>query len=247
MNFSAGQFTTHGQSHWNIIPTARNVLDDNLAVVYASQGARLVVGDTANFELLFSSPLAVENYLPALGNPGILTTSLLDPTLSGSGVFGGDVVALTLDVDSSAGGLLAHPAGISFGDLYLTGYDGTSVAGLDGKTVSQLLAIDNRALGDGISDFSIDDLNLVSNPLGAAFTDGQITNFSCDHLTSTNPNGGGNPIVTPRAVEPTSVGRAAGGGNAPLLVAPPFQPEIFHLNQNIAPELCASGLLVPGC
>jgi hypothetical protein len=27
--------------------------------------------------------------------------------------------------------------------------------------VSQLLAIDNRALGDGISDFSIDDLNLV--------------------------------------------------------------------------------------
>jgi hypothetical protein len=50
-----------------------------------------------------------------------------------------------------------------------------------------------------------------------------------------------------RAVEPTSVGRAAGGGNAPLLVAPPFQPEIFYLNQNIALELCASGLLVPGC
>jgi hypothetical protein len=201
-NFSAGQFTTYGQSDWGLIPTATNVLDDNFAVVYASQGAVLVVGDTANFDLVFTSTLNLENYMPAIGNPGTLTSSRLNPTQTSSGAFGGAVVALSLDVDFSAAGVLAHPAGISFGDLYLTGYDGTSLAGLDGMTVSQLLAIDNRALGDGISDFSIDDLYLVSNPLGAAFSDGQISNFSRDHLTATNPNGDVNPIVTP---EPSSL------------------------------------------
>jgi hypothetical protein len=56
-NFSAGQFITYGQSDWGLIPTATNVLDDNFAVVYASQGAVLVVGDTANFDLVFTSPL----------------------------------------------------------------------------------------------------------------------------------------------------------------------------------------------
>jgi hypothetical protein len=160
------------------------------------------VGDPTNFVLVFSGPETVGEYIVSNGIPGPLDSSLLDPLTTTSGVFGGAVVALALDVDYSAAGLLAHPAGIPFGDLYLTGYNGTSLAGLDGMTVSQVLMIDELALGGGPNDFSFDDLNLMSQQLATAFSPEVPLTYADNHLTATNPNGDVNPIVTP---EPSSL------------------------------------------
>jgi hypothetical protein len=56
-----------------------------------------------------------------------------------------------------------------FMPLFLTGFDDTPFAGLDGITVSQFLAIDNMALGGGSTSYSINDLKLISTNLNPAF------------------------------------------------------------------------------
>ncbi|MBU3666095.1 MAG: hypothetical protein FGM15_09520 [Chthoniobacterales bacterium] len=89
----------------------------------------------------FSSALAVQDYLPAGGMPNKLTADLVDPTNSSSGVFGGQVLALKLNIALSDGG--ATPAGL--GDLY---YKNPGDA-LSGFTVRQILAAAENALGGG--------------------------------------------------------------------------------------------------
>jgi hypothetical protein len=86
---------------------------------------------------------------------------------SASGFFGGEVVDATLNVDFSNAGLLAHPAGVTFGDLvfqslgslvgtpFVTTID-PEIADLDGLPIHEVLSEANLVLGgianpDGIS------------------------------------------------------------------------------------------------
>ncbi len=63
-----------------------------------------ILGSVGNYAMLFTSSGSLFTYLPSAGFAGPLTASLVDPTSSGSGVFGGEVVALRLNVDFSDAG-----------------------------------------------------------------------------------------------------------------------------------------------
>jgi hypothetical protein len=118
----------------------------------------------AGHSIIFDSPDAVIAFLPTGGTSGPLTVDLLDLTSSAAGFFGGEVVDATLNLSFSNAGLLAHPAGVTFGDLvfrnlntflgtpFVTGID-PAIADLDGLPVHEVLSEANLVLG-GIANAS---------------------------------------------------------------------------------------------
>ena len=116
------------------------LLASNFASLFPN-GVEVGVPGSGGFSMKFSSALAVQDYLPAGGTPQKLTADLLDPTSSSSGVFGGQVLALKINLMLSDGG--ATPPGL--GDLF---YQNPGDA-LHGYTVRQILAAAEAALGGG--------------------------------------------------------------------------------------------------
>ncbi len=92
----------------------------------------------------FLTANAVQAYLPAGGTADPLNADLTNPTSSSSGVFGGQVLALKLNIALSDAG--ATPAGL--GDLVYNNPNDASDS-LNGKSVRQILAIAEIALGGG--------------------------------------------------------------------------------------------------
>jgi hypothetical protein len=142
-------FTTYTQGGWGADPHGDNpgtLLANNFATVYPSG---VVVGRQPDFNMTFTSAPAVGDYLPAGGASAALNASLTDPGTSSSGVFGGQVLALEVNVDFSA----ATITSAGFGNVTLC-HTGTS---LDGQTVSSILGTMNTALGGGatLSGYSI--------------------------------------------------------------------------------------------
>jgi hypothetical protein len=108
-------------------------------------GTKLVnLGNAAHpnwVTVAFTAAQSVLDYLPSGGGSGELTVDLLNPTSSASGQFGGRVLTLKLNVALSDG--LATPSG--FGDLIYH----NPTDSLDGKSVRQILAAAEIALGGG--------------------------------------------------------------------------------------------------
>jgi hypothetical protein len=175
--FTPGEFVTYDQTDFGtndrldepFNPQAAALLENNFDTVFAPFEDLLQVGvpGPAGYSLIFDSPDAVLAYLPAGGSPAPLTADLLDPLTSASGFFGGEVVDATLNVDFSNAGLLAHPAGVTFGNLvfqnlgslvgtpFVTTID-PEIADLDGLPIHEVLSEANLVLGgianpDGIS------------------------------------------------------------------------------------------------
>lgn len=153
------KFCTITQGGWFAPPAGGNwasLLSQEFSSVYSS----LVVGDNGGpYTLTFTSSDAVAAASPG-GTPGVLDGNQTDPCgdapnpadatepgachLDPAGNFASQMVALKINVDFSAADLF--PDGWpGFGDLTVTG-TGTS---LDGKTVSEILALANTALGGG--------------------------------------------------------------------------------------------------
>jgi hypothetical protein len=184
--FSSGQFLTSMQTEWGDDGTpsaAASLITSSFNSVYASTGGTLQVGITSGpgFSLIFDNPNSVLAYLPSVGAIGVLNANYLEPTTTPSGSFGGEVVALRLNVDFSDANLLMHLAGIPFGDLVLGNF-GISLAGLDGLQVRDLLSIDETALGGGVIPFSLNDLFITSEELNGAFFNGIPQQWAQDHL-----------------------------------------------------------------
>ena len=161
---------------------AHNVLTDNFDAEYGAIGGVHVGLPCASnrFEMIFASPAAIQNYLPAGGKAGVLDACLVDPSSSHSGNLGGEILALELNVDFSAAGVTEGPGG-PFGNLNLCG-SGTS---LDGMSISEILAAGNKALGKGgmPTGFNPNSLRNLLHQLNDSFDDCHPHGFAQQHLT----------------------------------------------------------------
>ncbi len=188
-----GDVVTYSQTEWGDTPSGTNaasLLAANFNTLYAS-GLEVGIAGTAGYSMIFVDALSVLLYLPASGVPGTLTADLANPTSTSSGVFGGEVLALKLNIDFSDAGITLGGAGVPFGDLTLYGFD--TLPSLNGLTVRQYLGIVNTALGGGSQLYSINELTLLTADINEAFDGGTPTTFAQDHLilpTSSVPEPG---------------------------------------------------------
>jgi hypothetical protein len=186
--FQVGDVITYSQDAWGDLPTPSNaagLLLANYDTVYASKFGVIEVGipGSAGFSMRFFDSLAVLTYLPAAGLPGSLTSDRVNPTSSSSGVFGGNVLALQLDVDFSDGGVTLGALGIPFGDLIFANFD--TLPALNGLTVRQFLTTVNTDLVGGTPLYDIGLLDPVTSRLTQSFEGGTPTTFAQDHLVTT--------------------------------------------------------------
>jgi hypothetical protein len=183
-NFSTGQFVTYSQNDWGSGVVASSLLTADYTSVFASTNDVLtegVVGTPGQFFQAFTTATDVLAYLPAVGTPAALTESQLDPTSSSAGLFGGDTVALTLNIDFNNAGLLGSTSTTPFGDLVLTNFTG-SLAGLNGLTVNQFLAIANTCLSGGSCPDGLLNIAQVTDALNLSFEPELSSPFADDHL-----------------------------------------------------------------
>jgi len=129
----------------------------------------------------FTDASSVEVYLPAIGPFGPLNSSALNPISTASGGFGGEVLALELNVDFSDAGFLVGASGLRFGNLTLCGF---STLPLNGTTVRQFLGTLNTLLGGGSAAFTIASLGSTVGDVNASFSAGAPSTFAQQHLFS---------------------------------------------------------------
>lgn len=198
-SWTSGQVITFTQQDFASGGSGANVLSNNYLTVYPS--ALVVVGKPiTGFTMAFDNAASIEAYLPTSGVDGTLDSNLFDPATSSSGVFGGDVLALQLNVDFSDAGITLGSSGIPFGDLLIANY--TVFPAFNGLTVRQILADANTDLGGGDSGFSLGELVDIIPTLNVAFDDGGTPSvFAQDSLvapsTGTGGGGGRNPVPEP--------------------------------------------------
>jgi hypothetical protein len=118
-----GDATTYIQDDWGStdlsLDSGAVLLVASYDTVYASNFGIVSVGSTSGSTMTFTDAPSVQNYLPATGTFGHLNGSVLNPTATVSGRFGGEVLALALNIDFADAGFLVGAAGVPFGDLLL--------------------------------------------------------------------------------------------------------------------------------
>ena len=175
-----GEMVTYRADRWgDPIASPGQLLQARFGTVYFTSGGSLRVGGAES--MVFTSATAVHNYLPSVGLPGPLTSSYVDPTSTASGQYGGEVVALKLNIDFSDAGYTLGSAGIRFGDLTLCGL---SFPTLNGRSLREFLAINNTALGGGTALLPIADLSSLTASANAAFLDGSANLFAQNNLVN---------------------------------------------------------------
>jgi hypothetical protein len=142
-----------------------------------------------------TSAAAVQAYLPDGSTPQALQGDVINPISTVAGVFGAQILSCRLNVDFSDAGITGGSTG-TLGDLV---YNDTS-SPLNGKTVREILAIANTALGGGnISAFgvTIPTLSSLLNQFNMAFDVCSPSAWAIDHLLPGNPPPPpGTPTVT---------------------------------------------------
>jgi len=182
--FQIGDFVTYSQGSWGGNPATDPAAQLLLAQFdgFYTGGLEVGVIGGAGFSMIFTSAPAALFYLPGTGTPGVLTADLVDPTSTGSGVTGGEVIALQLNVDFSDANYLTGTAGIPFGDLVLT--DLAFAEEFNGLTIRQFLAVANRILGGGVNPTTDDELAALLEDVNGAFGGGTPTLWAQNHLVS---------------------------------------------------------------
>jgi len=142
------------------------------------------IGGT-NFILFTSGDMGggLLRFLPQTGPAAALNATLVDPTSSSAGIFGGQVAGLRLNIDFADAGYTAGTAATKYGDLHLCAL--TDTPGLNNSTIRQLQTVVNAALGGDPAPYSIADLSALLMQVNAAFEGGFASTFAQDHLFST--------------------------------------------------------------
>ena len=172
-------FCSYTQGGWGATPQGNNparLLSNNFGVAFPS-GIEVGIPGVGGFSMKFTTALGVQNYLPAGGTPNALTgdPSADNPQSSSAGVFGGQVLALRINVGMSDAGKTTA----GYGDLKYIG------AGcLSGKTVRQILAASENALGGGAPPVCpISELNGLATRLNEAFDNCRTTDWALANLS----------------------------------------------------------------
>jgi hypothetical protein len=179
--FVAGDFCTYTQGGWGSKPSGNNpgsILANNFSTVYP-QGVSVGYTGIGGKTKLFQGATNVESYLPAGGTANKLGTNYVNPRSTTSGIFGGQVLALQLNVDLNDDGIIDGTDG-SIGDLRLCN-TGTS---LDGETITEILAAANVALGGGArpTGYTYATLNDLVTKLNEAFDNCNVSTWALEHL-----------------------------------------------------------------
>ena len=194
--FADGDVITYPQVAWGASgSTAASVLINNFNTVYPSGELEVGIPGAGNSIALTGSSFVLE-LLPTTGADGPLLIDETNRSATTSGSFGGDVVALRLDVDFSDAGVTLGALGIPFGDLTLSTVP--LLPGLDNMTVRQFLDLVSTLLGGGSGIYTINELAGVNDDLTNAFVGGVVSPFAEDHLRFTQT-----PTQVP---EPATVG-----------------------------------------
>lgn len=173
--WAAGDLVTYGQAEWASGGPA-TLLTDEWGNVYTGstpRGFELNVGDLSGLNIEFLSAAGVEGYLPSGGPPAALTATMADPIQTSSGVYGGDVVGLQLDIDYSDAGKLPGASGLDFGDLTVCNL--TDLTAFNGMTVRQIANVAQIALAGEPAVYTPAQLDPFVSSLSTAFVDGEIT------------------------------------------------------------------------
>jgi hypothetical protein len=191
-----GDMITYPQGGWSDDPTGSNTLITHYGDVYGANFGVVEIGipGIAGFSIRFSTSTNVLDYLPALGAIGPLNADLINPSSTSSGTYGGEVLALQLNIDFSDAGFTLGNAGIPFGDLILSNF--STLPGLNGLTVRDFSGLVNTLLGGGSNGYTISELYPLTVDLNSSFGGGGVSQFALDHLNA--------PEVTHPAPEPTS-------------------------------------------
>lgn len=168
---------SYTQGGWGATPNGNNPamkLATNFALVFPS-GIEVGIAGASGYSMLFTSATGVMNYLPAGGPARALNSDATNPLTSNAGVFGGQVLALEINVAMSD--KLAIPAG--YGDLFYTG-----TGSLNGKKVREILAAMETALGGGAlpSGYNIAGLNGLATNLNEALDNCTATTWALANL-----------------------------------------------------------------
>jgi hypothetical protein len=176
-----GAVITYDQGAWAADPTASALLLNDFGILYAPTAGVVTVGlPNTGFTMGFDSPSLIRTFFPAGGPPGTLTSNVTDPTTTPSGTFGGDVLALQLNVDFSNAGFLLGTSGIPFGNLVLQNF--ATLPALNGLTVSQFLGDANSCLGGGACIYSLGVLDTITADLNVSFDGGTVSAFAQTNL-----------------------------------------------------------------
>ena len=170
--FQVGDFVTHLQDEWGDASTVAGIrLSDYFNSIYGAAGYTEVgIAGAGGFSMLITSASSAFTYLPGSGPPDTLIADLVDPTSTPAGIFGGEVLALRLNVDFSDAGYTLGSLGIPFGDLVF--HDYSQVPQVNGLTVRQVLAQADTLLGGGAAGYSLADANAIVMNLNASFFQG---------------------------------------------------------------------------
>lgn len=125
----------------------------------------LVVGSINKITL--TSAKAVEKFLPQGGSPKALDKNYTDPKSTKAGVFGGQVVALKLNVAFSDAGKIGTGS-TKLGELVV------NAGPLAGRTVYEVLNLANKALGGETTPYTLHQLNEAVTAINENFDDGKI-------------------------------------------------------------------------
>ena len=178
--FQNGDFCTYTQGGWGSVPQGNNpgtILRDSTIFTFP-------VSVGTGYSMTFKTADAITAYLPAGSKPKPLTMNYENPPTTSSGVFGGQVLALQLNVT-------LDPAG--FGGLVIIN-TGTF---FDGMTVGDVLEAANLALGGGAlpSGYTIPKLNDLVSFLNQDFDNCLPSGWAQQFLTPVS--GGGDPPPPP--------------------------------------------------
>jgi len=176
--FVNGDFITYWQNSWGEPgTTAGQVLSAHYYAVFAPSGV-LDLGLPGS-SMSFTGPSHVLAYLPASGSDGTLTGINDNPTSTTSGTFGGDVLALHLNIVFADAGLLGTGA-TAFGDLALANF--IHLPNINNMSVREFLANENSLLGNGPGIYNIGLTASILDALNQSFQGGIVSAWAQDHL-----------------------------------------------------------------